>query len=273
VRGGTAILLPERVPDGPARRLFGGEWNEELVAEPRRAGPLLASELLRPRTVSPTSLAIAPTIVAAARGHGRIIVSGAMDAWRHRDADSAAFDTFWRSLVSEGAIQGQRLRVDFEDSIARIGTRHSFLVRYRSMTTEPALTASAVVRCAATARMVRLWPTGSSGTFRGELPVDQGESCTVEANVNDAHATAAVATAVAPARVSAGVLEKFVRAARASGGVVTDEDNRAAVQALNEGTAQLTELRAHVMRSPWWIVPFAGLLSIEWWLRRRAGLR
>jgi len=28
----------------------------------------------------------------------------------------------------------------------------------------------------------------------------------------------------------------------------------------------------HPMRSGWWIVPFALLLSLEWWLRRRRGM-
>jgi hypothetical protein len=28
----------------------------------------------------------------------------------------------------------------------------------------------------------------------------------------------------------------------------------------------------HPMRSAWWIVPFALLLSAEWWMRRRRGL-
>jgi hypothetical protein len=27
------------------------------------------------------------------------------------------------------------------------------------------------------------------------------------------------------------------------------------------------------MHSPWWIVPFAACLGVEWWLRRRSGLR
>ncbi len=29
----------------------------------------------------------------------------------------------------------------------------------------------------------------------------------------------------------------------------------------------------HPMRSPWWIVPFAAALGVEWWNRRRRGLR
>jgi hypothetical protein len=31
--------------------------------------------------------------------------------------------------------------------------------------------------------------------------------------------------------------------------------------------------RAHPMRSPWWLVPFVGLLGAEWYLRRRRGER
>jgi hypothetical protein len=29
----------------------------------------------------------------------------------------------------------------------------------------------------------------------------------------------------------------------------------------------------HPMRSAWWMVPFSGCLAIEWWMRRRRGLR
>ena len=34
-----------------------------------------------------------------------------------------------------------------------------------------------------------------------------------------------------------------------------------------------TTLVRHPMRSVWWIVPFAACLSVEWWQRRRRGLR
>jgi len=29
----------------------------------------------------------------------------------------------------------------------------------------------------------------------------------------------------------------------------------------------------HPWRSPWWMIPFATCLTLEWWLRRRDGLR
>jgi hypothetical protein len=268
VRGGTAILLPERVPEGPTLRLFDGRWVEELIVEPRAVGPLRASELLRPRELRPLSVPIAPEIVATRAGAGRLIVSGAMDAWRHRDANAAAFDTFWRSLAAEGAAHGRRLRVEFEDAIARPGARHSFVVRYRSMEPESTLTANATARCSpvsadrtGTAQAIRLWPSGAAGTFSGEFAVNDSQTCTVEARVNDAQATAAVAVAASPAPIAHAVLENLERAVR--------------LRAVGAPARPAETIRTtiHPMRSALWIIPFAGLLSIEWWLRRRARLR
>ena len=45
---------------------------------------------------------------------------------------------------------------------------------------------------------------------------------------------------------------------------------RDALAALEAGEQQ-TEVRP--MRSPWWIVPFAVFLGVEWAIRRRAGLK
>lgn len=260
VRGGTAILLPERVPDGPSRRLFGGRWVEELVADPRAVGPLRASELLRPRELPPASVAIAPEIVATRAGAGRIIVSGAMDAWRHR-TDAGAFDTFWRSLAAEGAVLGRRVRVEFERPIARPGARHAFTVRYRSMDSESTAAATAIMRCdQSPAQAIRLWPTGALGTFRGELPIPAARSCSVEATVNHAQTTAAVAVMAAPAPIAHAVLEKLERAA-------------VRLRAFGAPAGQAAPTEIYPMRAAWWILPFAGLLSIEWWSRRRAGMR
>jgi hypothetical protein len=262
VRGGTAMLLPERAPQGPSRRLFDGRWVEELIAEPRAIGPLRASELLRPQDPKPGSRPIAPEILSTRVGEGRIIISGAMDAWRHRDTDSAAFDTFWRSLSAEAAHRGQRLRVQFENPIARPSARQAFTIRYHAMNAEPTITAAAIMRCeSGPAQAIRVWPTGISGAFRGELPVPDVRSCSVEATVNDAQTTAAIAVAAAPAPIAHVVLEKLAR-----------ETRLRSVEAPARQT-ETVDATIHPLRSPWWILPFAGLLSIEWWLRRRAALR
>jgi hypothetical protein len=71
------------------------------------------------------------------------------------------------------------------------------------------------------------------------------------------------------------VIAKLERAARDSGGVVVASGDEASlVRALsseNQPASQVVSVRP--MRAPWWIIPFAGCLTIEWWLRRREGLR
>jgi len=37
--------------------------------------------------------------------------------------------------------------------------------------------------------------------------------------------------------------------------------------------ATLHDTPTNPMRSPWWMLPFAGLLATEWWSRRRRGAR
>ena len=293
VRGGTAVLLPERVPSGSTRRLFAGEWTERLTSEPRVIGPLRATEVLRQDGVE-DAVAIAPT------GSGRIVISTAMDAWRYRDDDGRAFDRFWRSVVAEGAAAGAPLRLEFEHAIAFPGARQPFTLRYRSMTPASTFEASAVARCD-TAQTIRLWPAGAPGVMRGELPIADGTSCTVEATVNDATVTRGIAvSAVAPSglppsrsalrrtsrrdtstamsRPAADTLAKLEQHARVSGGVVIRlrPSGATAEQALEElvpSPGAPVEAEVHPMRAAWWVLPFAGCLSIEWWLRRRVGLR
>jgi hypothetical protein len=274
VRGGTLIVLPERAPAGAAARLFPGEWSEQLLAEPEQVGPLRAAELLRPRQPRFGSVALTPVTVAAPAGNGRIIVSGAMDAWRHRDADAASFDRFWTSLSAEGAAAGEGLVINFDDGLAPRGSRIGFTVRYRALSMPPELEASAVATCDS-ATMLRLWPAGAAGVFRGELPVGSTSSCSLEVAVNGRIAGAAVAVAERPARGVEETIRKLSNMARASGGVViTDEDNIAErLRASLLPSGQMAQTQVYPMRAAWWMFPFAGCLSAEWWLRRRRGLR
>jgi hypothetical protein len=298
VRGGTAVLLPERVPSGSARRLFTGEWSEQLVSEPREVGLLKATEIL----VYPPEGGHykdpaegghhqdGPVI--APNGNGRIVISTAMDAWRYRDDDggpstslrASTFDRFWRSVVAEGAAAGAPLRLEFEHAIAFPGARQPFTLRYRSMTPPSTFEASAVARCD-TAQAIRLWPAGALGVMRGELPIADGTACTVEATVNDATVTRGIAVSAfapsglrrdkstAPSRPADDTLAKLEQQARESGGVVTDADNLVRLRAFGAPAQQAAPVQIHPMRAAWWILPFAGCVSVEWWLRRRVGLR
>ena len=72
------------------------------------AASLQASELLVLRALPPGSDVVArvpgsdgsPVIVSMPRGDGRLLLSGAMDAWRFRAADNGAFDRFWQSTIA-----------------------------------------------------------------------------------------------------------------------------------------------------------------------------
>ena len=209
-------------------------------------------------------------------GSGRIVISTAMDAWRYRDDDGGAFDRFWRSVVTEGAAAGAALRLEFENTIGAAGSRQPVTLRYRSMEALATLEASATARCGSPprAQVLRLWPAGSPAVLRGELPIAEGDACTVEATINGATATRGIAVSSAPSRSADDTLAKLERHARGSGGVVTDENNLAVrLRPLGASAGQAARAQIHPMRAAWWLLPFAGCVSAEWWLRRRVGLR
>lgn len=306
IRGGSLILLPERRPAGPSMQWFTG-WIEELAAKPVSIGALRASELLKRTSIGATETAIAAAgssaiIVATPTGRGRIVVSGAMDAWRYRDLDAGGFDRFWTSLIAEAAAAGAPLMIDFDRDLAASGSHLPFTLRLRTMQAVPGTasggmtmavpgtvfgrsaqvlgitaqnseavpgtaqvrdeavpgTAQAVSRCGNEgARAIRLWPAGAIGEFTGDISAGAAGACAVEATVDDRHVTGFVAIADKPHRGA----EQTLRRLHA---VLSDD-------LPGPSTASRVATTVHPMQSPWWILPFAGCLSIEWWLRRRAG--
>lgn len=280
VRGGTLILLPERSPSGAWSRLLTGKWTEHLTAMPEAVGPLRASEVLRADSLPVTASVLARSGAAAAiavtpSGDGRIVVSGAMDAWRYRDLAGGAFDSFWRSLIAEGAALGEGLQLTFAQPLAARGSRMRFTIQDRRMTPAASSDASAVARCGSEpAISIRLWPAGQPGEFTGELPLASGV-CSIEATINDRHAVGSIAVADRPMFGVEQTLTKLERRVTESGGVVARAGNEAAIaRALSAATLSPDVATViHPMRAGWWIVPFAACLSLEWWLRRRNGLR
>jgi hypothetical protein len=291
VRGGTLILLPERAPAGPWSRLINGTWTEHLSATPEAVGPLYATEILRANEIPAVATVIArsgssPSIVVNPSGNGRLVVAGAMDAWRYRDQDSGSFDTFWRSLVAQGASWGQATQLSFDDGLAVRGSRARFTLRDRRMSPVESATASATVRCGDSGAMpVRLWPAGTLGEFIGELPIaidgslahrSLGEGgCNVEATINDRIVSGAIAVADRPLPGIDRTLANLERQVKTSGGVAMlagEEENLARVLRAAPAAAPVSTT-VHPMRAAWWMLPFAACLSVEWWLRRRDGLR
>jgi hypothetical protein len=289
VRGGTLILLPERSPSGAWTQLLPGVWTEHLTATPEAVGPLRAGEVLRADRLPATASVLArsgsaASIVVSPTGNGRIVVSGAMDAWRYRDLDAgptdslgaSVFDTFWRSLVAESAAAGEALQLSFDRTLAARGSRSRFTIQARRMTPPTSSEASATARCGSeAAATIRLGPAGRVGSFTGELPLATSGSCRIEATIDDRHVTGSIAVADRPAFGVEQTLTKLERRVIASGGVTAAAGQEATIARAVVGEALSPDVAVTVypMRAWWWILPFAGCLSIEWWLRRRRGLR
>lgn len=281
VRGGTLVLLPDRVPVSPGTRLFQGRWSERLETAAVVIGPLRASEILRMEAVSGMDVTLAsangsPAIVMSPMGNGRVIVSGAMDAWRHRDADGGAFDRFWKSVVAEAAVDSAPLRLAFEERLATPGSTMAFEVHDRRMQPPAAIAMTATAACGdRPSSAVRLWPAGGPGVFTGRLPIDDADACQLTVAVADGgQATAGIAVARAASRGVSQTVEKLERYAKTSGGIVMkDGDERAAAATSWSFAPSTVPMPVRPMRSPWWILPFAACSSVEWWLRRRSGLR
>jgi hypothetical protein len=114
-RAGAVVLLLDRDAAGPWRSLAGvDDWTAQTVEAgvriargevPGVAGSpavLRATQLVAPASFPAWASAIAvrddgaaPVIWRSAVGAGRLIASGALDAWRFRDGADSDFDSFW----------------------------------------------------------------------------------------------------------------------------------------------------------------------------------
>ena len=121
-RGGAVVLLPDRRPSGAYLELIPSPpaFDEVLVETPIElraiAGPpLRATELAVPRAGVPGSDVLASidskeqgkgaraVVLEWPEGAGRILFSGAMDAWRYRAVADDGFGRFWRARIAEAA--------------------------------------------------------------------------------------------------------------------------------------------------------------------------
>ena len=111
-RGGSVVLLLDQPsPAGPSaafRSLTGvPQWVLREKAEPW--GTPWASAVLTPPALpdwaeseerSNAKPAETPTVWRTSVGRGSLVVSGALDAWRFRDANGQDFGGYWRGVVS-----------------------------------------------------------------------------------------------------------------------------------------------------------------------------
>ena len=291
-RGGTLVLAPDRrIPAAVTRQLGLPEAREALLERPvelQGAAGVRASELLLLPPDARTSVIASapqaggarPAVALFHRGEGQIVVCGLLDAWRFRGDDGGAFDDFWRSLMA-GAALASRPRIDLRvaRAVARPGDSIEVSVQLRpgdvtsggGVFTTEAVEASLIMADGAQER-IRLWPGARAGLFEGRIHAPAAGGHTVRAAAGGSSVEVPLLTAgdvVQPARDGAAA---WRQAAAARGGAVVASPADA-LRALSALPAVEVDETVRPMRSPWWIVPFAGLLCAEWALRRRSGLK
>jgi len=281
-RGGSVVLVPDRPFSGAVLRLVNQRWRERLTEAPESAGTLKASEWLMPEDVSAFDEVIVasetgPAVVLTPAGRGRVVVVGAMDAWRHRGTDEA-FDRFWRATIARLAEEaGPPVGVTVNPKWVRPGEDVAVQVSARTVRAITDWTATAHLTCGTGQAMpLRLWPTGGSGTFDARARPDvESSTCVVTARVagvGEGRTEVQVSSdAPVAGRTGAGLSDVV---ARTGGMVVAERELSRVVEGLRAGRAtdRAPEMR-HPMRSFWWMLPFVACLAGEWWLRRRGGLR
>ncbi|HYW32947.1 MAG TPA: hypothetical protein VE869_15715 [Gemmatimonas sp.] len=212
-------------------------------------------------------------------GAGTLVVSGALDAWRFRDSTQSSFGTFWRNTIASlGESAVQAVGVSVHPVVVRPGDPVEISVSIRDQWTGGQSSASVVLRADVLGVPVRLWPDAvpgfASGVVRAPNAPGRHTVTVMAEGLDETRATTefvVVDSAVAPAPSDEASLQLW---ARTHGGVAL---RQAALSELPGAVLAAIGPSQRIipwypMRSTLWIVPFAGLLAAEWWIRRRRGL-
>ena len=302
-RGGAVVLLMDRAEAGASVVISGaGSFRDVHGVERRKvagdAGAMVATELAVPESLVAGAEVLASTGTGAAMraavwqvplGAGRVIVSGALDAWRYRAREQNGFGRFWTSVVSAAAaaappplmvLPATRIVSPSADVDVRVVVRQAQL----SDASKPAPSIDVRARLVALdpsgkEQALRLWPTAERGVFVApvRLPSETG-TFRVIADARDGSGQN-IGTASAELMVVDGASTRsdieLTSWTTAHGGVVLAAargvDVAAAIRARTSRGAQPKQI--HPMRSLWWLPLFIGVLGGEWWLRRRRGER
>jgi len=283
-RGGVVIFIPDRPPSGRYVDLLGiTAFTSRTLETPARLGAnLQASELVIPAALPPAATILAaadqaPVVISARRGAGAVVFSGALDAWRQRGDE---YGHFWRGLlVAQAADVPPALEVSADPAVAVPGEWTTISVRLRDVPDGdviafPPVMARVVSPGARSDDAVRVWPTAEPGVYRGDWRGRAAGRYNVTVTAGDLRGDAIVTLDAAASHGSQADPHALELAASATGGrMFPAGEVPALVRAMTEAhPRQRVTRQAHPMRSPWWMVPFAALLSAEWAVRRTRGL-
>ena len=290
-RGGTLVLLPDRMPTGPYAERLPGTVSEHLLNEPRSLDPpgVLASELLAMTALPRGGRAIAalngaPVIVSWPVGDGRIILSGALDAWRYRADPKSRLARMWREELLTAALHAPPpIAIVLRPAVVRPGSDVHMEVRLRRTewadpgpapreTRLPGI-AARISGSGGQLQTIRLWPRAEPGLFGGEFSVAAAGVHAVRVET-DQHAAGTTLLVDASAALPAIPPMDLGPVAALTGGVTgTASEMNRVVQHLSSLPRGHRLASIRPFESAWWTVIFAGLLCGEWALRRRAGQR
>jgi hypothetical protein len=257
---------------GPVLDLAGQSGRLQVQREPAVVGPLRARELLifdatEPGTRTVESWETRAVLLSRLTGRGRVILAGAIDAWRYR---GPAFDRFWTGLIAESAeLTGPPVRVTLDRTLVAASSGGAVTVELQSMEVpQTPMTAAARLECGTAIVPIRLWPQGRPTSFSGTFDAPGPGVCVVRARVDDQEGTAAVLVVPEPpVSASDGQALTDLIAARDALAVGPGEETAVAARLRARVPARPVETPVHPMRSPWWIVPFVTLLAAAWRLR------
>ena len=297
-RGGSVVLLLDRRAPGPYERLAGvSTWasdstgKAETIAAAGVADSMRAAELAWPARLPDGADALATTRGVSAHpivwtshvGAGRLIVSGALDAWRFRDRSVSSFDRFWQTLAADAASAAPPpVAVATGRGVVSPNEKLDMtaVLRDAVLSTARPVRASASAALVSDARItgttaVRLWPGERAGTFRGSTraPATPGVyRLTVSAGGARGDVPIVVAADMSRPAPEAPELVRAWVASHGGAAIVAADAGSLAPRLLAAIHAADRRMTWHPMRSAWWILPFALALAAEWWLRRRRGL-
>jgi hypothetical protein len=298
-RGGAVVLLPDRRPSGRYLDLVPAPQFDEVLLEnalqlATSTGPALrASELVTLPADIPGSDVLAsfdpgkgrrPVVVEWPIGVGRVLFSGALDAWRSRAAEDDGFARFWRARVAEGAAGAPaRLAVSISPGVPRPAEDVTIQARIRPTEFEEAPghtrlpgVRARLIAADGTEQPVRLWPSAEPGVFEGRMQIPEAGTYDLQVSTSTGATMDEVVHVTAGARRPAGVAdhgEALRLIAASTGGVSVAVTDLAPLERhLRHLPSGETARTIHPARSLGLVMLFATLLCAEWTIRRRWGM-
>ena len=197
VGGGSVALLFDRRPEGPVLRLLPAIVASRELTSPQAVGPLSVTELVTFSTAAGITTLAAhdnqPVVVSRPLGRGRIVISGALDAWRFRDSNR--FTTFWIGVLNDAALAaGRRLDLRVTPTLLAPGDTADVTLRWHGFDVPlEDLRATAHLACGSERVGVRLWPTGRPGVVSGTIAAEREGRCEVTATLTGEESVSASA--------------------------------------------------------------------------------